>query len=113
MKTEESHLVSVISGNEDTIKISTVVFFVLGLIVPFWIFTLPFFWFVAYRTFKSGEGTTIIKSESIKTRDELEKGNNQSSKFDDLERIKALLDSGVLTKSEFDTEKAKILNERI
>ncbi len=113
MKIEENHSEPVISGNEDTIKISTVVCFVLGLIVPFWIFTLPLFWFVAYKTFKSGEGTTIIKSESIKTKDKLGNGNSHNSKFDNLEKIKELLDSGVLTKSEFDTEKAKILNERL
>jgi len=109
MKSKEIYSELVITGNEDTIKISTVVFFVLGLIIPLWIITLPLFWFISYRTFKSGQGTPIIKNDSIKSKVIYEHSNN--SKFDDIEKIKTLLDSGALTESEFETEKAKILNQ--
>jgi len=109
MKSKEIYSELVITGNEDTIKISTVVFFVLGLIIPLWIITLPLFWFISYRTFKSGQGTPIIKNDSIKSKVIYEHSNN--SKFDDIEKIKTLLDSGALTESEFESEKAKILNQ--
>jgi len=109
MKSKEIYSELVITGNEDTIKISTVVFFVLGLIIPLWIITLPLFWFISYKTFKSGQGTPIIKNDSIKSKVIYEHSNN--SKFDDIEKIKTLLDSGALTESEFESEKAKILNQ--
>ncbi|MDA8273005.1 MAG: SHOCT domain-containing protein [Deltaproteobacteria bacterium] len=32
-----------------------VVFFVLGLIVPLWPISLPFLWYLAYKSYKSGE----------------------------------------------------------
>jgi len=109
MKPKESYSELVITGNEDTIKISTVVFFVLGLIIPFWIITLPLFWFISYRTFKSGDGTPISKNESIK--EKVIPPFSNSSKFDDLEKIKALFDSAALTEAEFESEKVKILNK--
>lgn len=109
MKSKESYSEVVITGNEDTVKISTIVFFVLGLIIPIWIVTLPLCWFISYRTFKSGEGTPISKNESTKRTVTHEQNNN--SKFDDLAKIKALLDSGALTEAEFEAEKAKILKQ--
>ena len=36
---------------------------------------------------------------------------SKSHRYEDLEKLKELLDNGVLTREEFDSEKAKILNE--
>lgn len=110
MKSPGDSSETVVTGNEDTIKISTVVFFVLGLIVPFWIVTLPLCWFMAYRTFKSGGGTPIVKNTSIPSMKELV-GHKEGSKLENIEKLKALLDSGALTEEEFKAEKAKILNQ--
>lgn len=39
----------------NTFTFKAVVFFVLGLIVPVWPITLPLFWYLAYKSYKSGE----------------------------------------------------------
>jgi hypothetical protein len=95
------------TGYPDTIKLSTVVLFVLGLITPLWLVTLPLFWFFAYKTFKSPNGTPLSKPD---TRYEtLPKEQNVSSKFEQIEQLKKLLDSGAITEEEFKTEKNKLL----
>lgn len=38
----------------NTFKFSTIVYLVLGLILPLWPITLPLFWFLAYRSYKRG-----------------------------------------------------------
>lgn len=100
-----------VTGNEDSIKFSTVVFFVLGLIIPFWIITLPLCWFIAYRTFKSGDGTPINKAEAESNKQSIfARKTSPDSKFENIEKLKLLLDSGALTEEEYKVEKAKILN---
>ena len=50
-----------LSANNQPVKrpnsftFKAVVFFVLGLIVPFWPISLPIFWYLAYKSYKSGE----------------------------------------------------------
>lgn len=42
------------SGSKaNTFKFSTIILLILGLITPLWPISLPFFWFLAYRTYKS------------------------------------------------------------
>ena len=38
---------------------STIVFIILGLIVPIWPISLPFFWYLAYRSYKRGDATVL------------------------------------------------------
>ena len=38
---------------------STIVFIILGLIVPIWPISLPFFWYLAYRSYKRGDATAL------------------------------------------------------
>ena len=38
---------------------STIVFIILGLIVPIWPISLPFFWHLAYRSYKRGDATAL------------------------------------------------------
>ncbi len=37
-----------------TFKFSTVIFIILGLIVPLWPISTPFFWYLAYRSYNKG-----------------------------------------------------------
>ena len=46
------------------------------------------------------------------TRKEKEDENNDVSKYDELSKLKLLLDNGTLTKEEFDLEKQKILGDK-
>jgi hypothetical protein len=39
--------------NKFTFKV--IVYFVLGLILPLWPFTLPIFWYLAYKAYKRGD----------------------------------------------------------
>lgn len=110
MKHQESYSGKIISGNEDTVKISTIVFFVLGLIIPLWVITLPICWFLAYRSFKSGDGSPVSKPQVALQR-EIVIEEQGPSKFDNIEKLKSLLDSGALTEEEFLSEKSKILNQ--
>ncbi len=42
---------------------STIVFIILGLIVPIWPISLPFFWYLAYRSYKRGDATALNQSQ--------------------------------------------------
>jgi hypothetical protein len=42
------------TSKADTFKFSTVLFLILGLVTPLWPISLPFFWCLAYRTYKNG-----------------------------------------------------------
>ena len=81
---------------QNTFKFRTVIYLILGLIIPFWIITLPLFWFLAYRSYKDGipENNTAV---------------DKHSHFDELKKLKALLDDDVITPEEFDREKKKLL----
>lgn len=47
---------SVIENKQpNSFTFKAVVFFVLGLIVPLWPISLPLFWYLAYKSYKSGE----------------------------------------------------------
>jgi len=41
------------ASKANTFKFSTIILLVLGLITPLWPISLPLFWFLAYRTYKS------------------------------------------------------------
>ncbi len=43
------------SKQSNSFTFKAVVFFVLGLIVPLWPISLPLFWYLAYKSYKSGE----------------------------------------------------------
>ncbi|WP_417499799.1 SHOCT domain-containing protein [Methylophaga sp.] len=96
---------NVLTTYENSVKVSTVVYFILGLIVPFWLITLPLFWFLAYQSFKSGLGTPLSKQTSNTT-----KQATSYSRLDELKKLKELHNSGALTDDEFASEKAKIMS---
>lgn len=74
----------------NTIKFSTVIFIILGIIIPMWPITLPVFWWLAYKSYKKG-------SEAA--------GHSLS----DLKSAKELLETGAINQKEFDAIKAKAL----
>jgi hypothetical protein len=75
----------------NTVKFSTAVLFLLGLIIPLWPLSLPVCWYFAYRSFKSGGDPPISLYE--------------------LEKAASLLKSGAISQEEFDRIKSK--NESI
>lgn len=40
------------ASKADTFKFSTIIFIIVGLLVPLWPISLPLFWFLAYRSYK-------------------------------------------------------------
>ena len=71
----------------DTIKFSTVMFFILGLLLPLWPVTLPLFFWLAYRSYR--------------------KGGPEPVSLYQLQKAKALLDDGGITKAEYDSIKSR------
>lgn len=71
----------------NTIDFKTIIFVILGLILPFWPVSLPLFWFLAYRAYRKGEapGTSLA----------------------DLADAQRLLDAGTITQAEFDEIRAR------
>jgi cell division septal protein FtsQ len=104
--------------NSDTVKVMTVVFFVLGLIVPLWIITLPLFWFLAYKNYKSPVGKPMFEGHDPVSSKPIQKQSSASiptqissnDKFASLEKINELKEKGILTEAEFQEQKNKILN---
>ena len=75
----------------NTFSFATIIFLVLGLIVPLWPISLPLFWFLAYRSYKNGSAPQPVLS------------------LTDLKNAQELLDEGTITQEEFDRIKANIL----
>jgi hypothetical protein len=75
---------------ENTFKFTTVLFLIIGLILPLWPITLPLFFWLAYRSYKNGVPEKPPLSE--------------------LKLAKDLLESGAITQEEYDVIKQKILN---
>ncbi|MCX7192355.1 MAG: SHOCT domain-containing protein [Proteobacteria bacterium] len=73
----------------NTIKFSTIMYFALGLIIPLWPITLPFFWWLAYKSYK--------------------KGSEAGHSLTDLKNAKDLLEAGAINQKEFDAIKEKAL----
>ncbi len=73
----------------NTFSFSTIVFIILGLIVPIWPISLPLFWFLAYRSYKSGDA--------------------EAPSLTDLKDAQDLLDRGTITQEQFDRIRANIL----
>ncbi|EDN68125.1 hypothetical protein BGP_2825 [Beggiatoa sp. PS] len=74
---------------ENTFKFTTVLFIILGLMLPLWPITLPLFFWLAYRSYKKGVPERMPLSE--------------------LKHAKDLLESGAITQEEYDTIKRKTL----
>lgn len=73
----------------NTIKFSTVIFIILGIIIPIWPITLPVFWWMAYKSYK--------------------KGSEAGHSLTDLKNAKDLLEAGAINQKEFDAIKVKAL----
>ena len=77
------------SKQPDTVDFKTIVYMFLGIIVPFWPISLPWFWYLAYRTYKKGD--TPMRSLA------------------DLKEAEGLLESGTITQEQFERIKADVL----
>lgn len=75
----------------NTFKFSTFIWIVIGLFVPLWPITLPFFWYLAYRSYK--------------------KGDTPSGRLADLQSAIELNRSGVLSDDELSQIKVKALGK--
>jgi hypothetical protein len=71
----------------DSIKFSTVLFIAIGLLLPLWPITLPLFFWLAYRSYRKGGPADVSLYE--------------------LQKAKALLDTGGITQGEYDAIKAR------
>ncbi len=76
----------------NTVDIKTIMFLILGLIVPMWPISLPLFWFLAYRAYKKGVAPPPSLSE--------------------LADAQRLLDAGVISQDEFDNVRSEVLSGR-
>lgn len=72
---------------ENTVKISTAMLFFIGCIFPLWPISLPFFWWLAYRSYRKGDPRPVSLYE--------------------LGKAKALLDDGAITQTEYDALKRR------
>jgi hypothetical protein len=77
---------------------------------------LPFLWIMKYKPIHTYEMTPLYNEEDKAVQDEgqIQSGSEESisnAKIDKLTKLKTLLDKGVLTIEEFNTEKKKILAE--
>jgi hypothetical protein len=72
---------------ENTIKLSTLMLFFIGCIFPLWPISLPFFWWLAYRSYRKGSPRQLSLYE--------------------VEKAKALLDAGGISQAEFDALKSR------
>lgn len=73
----------------DTVKFSTIILIVLGIIIPLWPITLPVCWWMAYKSYK--------------------KGGEAGHSLAELKSAKELLETGAINQKEFDAIKAKTL----
>jgi len=96
--------------NRETIKLPTVIFFTLGLIVPLWIVTLPLFWFLAYRDYKSPKGKPLFNTIDSLASSPAPK-QTASQHYASLDKLAELKEKGILNEEEFSAEKAKILSK--
>lgn len=69
---------------KNTIKFSTILYLILGLIVPLWPISLPLFWYFAYRSYKSGAAVDL----------------GQVSSISDLKQAQELFEAGVISAEE-------------
>ena len=76
----------------NTMDLKTIMFLILGLIVPFWPISLPLFRFLAWRAYKSGAPPAPSLSE--------------------MAEAQRLLDSGVISQAEFNNIRSQVLSGR-
>ncbi|MDR2212745.1 MAG: SHOCT domain-containing protein [Pseudomonadales bacterium] len=83
----------------NTFKPRTVVFIILGLIIPVWIITLPLFWYFAYKSYIAGE-----------LQEQPSSGLPPSLKVvEEIETLHTLFINGALSEAEFQAQKARLL----
>ena len=73
----------------NSFSFATIIFIVLGIIVPFWPISLPLFWSLAYICYKTGKAP--------------------APSITDLHTAQELLDRGTITQEEFDRIRANVL----
>ena len=71
---------------ENTMKFSTVAWFLLGLIIPFWPVSLPVCWWLAYRSYTRGNPRAVSIDELYKANELLKAGAITPEEFDRLKR---------------------------
>lgn len=72
---------------ENTVKLSTIMLFAIGCMLPLWPITLPLFWWLAWRSYRKGSPRLISMYE--------------------LEKAKGMLDSGAISQTDYDALKRR------
>lgn len=80
-----------------------------GALVGGLFFYVPFLWIMKYEPFRTYHLTPLYDSNFQINNEDNEQISN--SKYQKLRELKQLLDEGVITKEEFETEKQKILKQ--
>ncbi|MFT7412577.1 MAG: hypothetical protein ACI9J4_000939 [Paraglaciecola sp.] len=109
----ENDQIDIVEDNSETVKLLTFVYFVLGLIIPLWLITLPLFWFLAYRDYKSPNGKPLFPNQPMVPAQPVKVTSQTvtpSQNFETLEKLNDLKEKGILTEDEFNQQKSKILN---
>ena len=89
----------------NTFKFRTVIFIILAFVIPFWLITLPLFLYLAYKSYVAGTPQPKITEQAVaKVPTQL---RNVASEIEALHKLVA---SGALSETEFQAEKARLLN---
>ena len=68
----------------DTVKLSTVLYIVIGLLLPLWPITLPVFFFLAYRSYRKGGPEPVSLYQLQKAKTLLEQGGISQAEYDQI-----------------------------
>ncbi|EGQ7999750.1 SHOCT domain-containing protein [Vibrio vulnificus] len=94
----------------NSFKFSTVIWIIVGLLLPLWPVSLPLCFWMAYKSYQNGEQDEQYSSVTVET-PAIEEPI-QPEKFKTLNAVKEakeLLDSGVITEEEFNKIKSEAL----
>lgn len=100
----------------NTWKSRTVIFTVLAFVIPFWIVTIPLFFYLAYRSYKQGKLATAFTVNPAPKLDSAFSGEAPQevtskvfSRTSEIAELHRLFQQGALTQDEFDQEKGRLL----
>ncbi len=83
-------------SSQTNIQFKTVVYLLLGIIIPVWPISLPFFWYLAYRSTQVGGAPTQAALGTV----------------GELERAQRLRETGAISQDEFERIKSDLIGGR-